>query len=311
MASGGLIAEADFAGLAALLRELSGIALAPSKRAMASARLAPRLAALGGISAADYLAQLRTREGWAERDEFVSALTTNVTHFNREDHQFRHLAEIVLPGLARKLRRGQRVRLWSAGCSSGEEAYDLAFRILDACPEAAERDCRILATDIDRRILAKACDGCFPQDQLGQVSDSHLRTHFRPGCGTPESGATLMQVTGPARDLISFRRLNLQADWPFSGRFDVIMCRNVMIYFAQPTQARLWHRLAGRVTQGGTFCIGHSESLPIEAGRDFHRDGANIFRKRMVPDRASTARGMPPPTRDAHEHQGQAAHTGG
>lgn len=267
-----LISPDDFAIVADLLKRMTGIHIGSNKRAMVSGRLAKRLKALKIGSVDAYCTWLQQPGNTAEQDAFISALTTNMTRFNREDHHFTHLADHILPGLAAAARAGRRVRLWSAACSTGEEAYDLAFRMLDACPEAAQLDLRILATDIDKSALSVAHAGLYPATAVSDLPDGFAERHLDQGAGI--NG--MARVAQRARDLITFRCLNLNGEWPFKGRFDVIMCRNVTIYFDEDTQARLWQRLADRIEPGGALYVGHSELLPEAIAMRFtqHERGA-------------------------------------
>ncbi|WP_103764419.1 CheR family methyltransferase [Roseovarius confluentis] len=253
-----LISSHEFATVADLIKRMTGIHISSNKRAMVSGRLAKRLKALGISSVDAYCDWLQRPGNAAEQDAFISALTTNMTRFNREDHHFTHLTDHILPGLAAAARSGRRVRLWSAACSTGEEAYDLAFRVLDACPEAARLDIRILATDIDKTALGTARAGVYPAASLSDLPHGFADCHLERGKGA----GNMVRVADAPRDLVTFRCLNLNGDWPFNGAFDVIMCRNVTIYFDEDTQARLWRRLADRITPGGALYVGHSELLP-------------------------------------------------
>lgn len=270
-----LISEAAYARVAQLLHEMTGIHLPPGKRAMVSSRLAKPLRRTG-VAGLDAYCQLLARpDAGPVQDEFISALTTNTTQFNREAHHFDHLRDAVLPDLAARIEAGHRVRLWSAGCSSGEEAYGLAFHVLDQCPGAPSRDLRILATDIDHRVLARARQARYPASALAPLPAPQAQRYFEP---VPAS-STLRQVIAEARGLVAFRHLNLKQDWPFSGHFDVIFCRNVAIYFDQATQDRLWRRLCDRVAPGGLLYIGHSESIPPAITEGFELAANGVFRR--------------------------------
>lgn len=270
----GLIAPSDFDTVSRLLRAMSGIHLVPSKRAMVSARLAKRLKSTGLRDIRDYCAFLERPEGAGERAEFVSVLTTNMTRFQREAHHFEFLRRQVLPGLVALARDGGRVRLWSAGCSSGQEPYELAFHILDLCPDAPRLDLRVLASDIDNAVLSTARAGRYPESSVAQLKHDHAKRYFRPAPDSPD----LVEVTEPARALIRVRQLNLMDDWPFTGLFDVIMCRNVAIYFDDPTQVSLWQRFAQQLRQGGLLLIGHSEHIAPGVVPDAEPAGPGIFR---------------------------------
>ncbi|MFN3208593.1 MAG: CheR family methyltransferase [Roseovarius sp.] len=281
-----LISADDFQIVSGLLKRMTGIHIGGNKRAMVSGRLAKRLRALGIASVPAYCDLLQQPGNNAEVDAFISALTTNMTRFNREDHHFAHLNDRVLPALAATARTGRRVRLWSAACSTGEEAYDLAFRVLEACPEAARLDVRILATDIDKSALEIARAGAYPATSLSNLPDGFAERYMDAGTAAPG----MVSVRSAPRDLVTFRCLNLNADWPFKGPFDVIMCRNVTIYFDAETQARLWRRLADRICPGGALYAGHSEMLPDNVAARFAQEDRGAFRLgRETPAPAPTA----------------------
>ncbi|MGY6410980.1 MAG: CheR family methyltransferase [Alkalilacustris sp.] len=270
-----VLSEADFAALAQIIHRRTGIHLPPAKRILMQTRLAKRLRARRLDSFGAYRRLIETGTDAEEIGAMISALTTNVTRFRREPHHFDNLAQKVLPDLMAQARAGRRVRFWSAGCATGEEPYTLAFTVLAACPEAARLDVRILATDLDPEALRVAEAGLYRADALAALSIQD-RAHFRPAEGRPGHHA----VCGPARELIRFRRLNLIEDWPFAGGFDVILCRNVVIYFDLPTQNRLWCRFAAHQRRAGDrLYIGHSESLS-EAARRLYRpvDGVGYAR---------------------------------
>lgn len=274
-----LISESDFAQLAALLKQLTGIHLSENKRAMLSGRISKRLKKLDLTSVRDYCALVQSENDGGERDEFITALTTNMTRFNREAHQFEHLASDILPDLVRKGQAGKRVRIWSTASSSGEEPYDLAFHLLRAWPDAGRANVRILATDIDSRMISVAREGIYPEAALAELPDTYpkgfLERHGETG--------KMMRVMDKARDLIAFRRLNLNEQWPFRGNFDVIMCRNVVIYFDDFTRDRLLYRFAARLEIGGTLYLGHSEAMPRRLLGAFSREGVGIFRLHSKP----------------------------
>jgi len=263
----------EFAAIAGYAHQTFGLHLPQSKREMVFARLIKRLRRTGIASFADYLAFVQREENSAERSEFLSALTTNVTQFFRESHHFDELRQRILPPLIARARKGQRVRLWSAGCSSGQEAYSMAMTILDQCSDAPALDIKILATDIDPRILYAARAGIYAIDDLPSIPES-LRRFTSPG---PDAAHFAMQDA--PRQLISFAELNLIRDWPLRGPFDVIFCRNVAIYFDQETQRTLWAKFADLIAEGGSLMIGHSERLTGPASSLMRNAGVTIYVK--------------------------------
>jgi chemotaxis protein methyltransferase CheR len=204
----------------------------------------------------------------------ISTLTTNVTHFFREDHHFRLLASDVLHHLSPEARAGRRIRIWSAGCATGQEPYSIAMTILREFPEASSWDLRILATDIDEVALARAIAARYEKRQLDAVPPADLRSFFRP------VGQDIFEVKEEIRALIRFSPLNLMAQWPFRGPFDVVFCRNVVIYFDAATQAALWPRFHDVLGPEGILFIGHSERLDPGSARGFASIGVTSYRKR-------------------------------
>ncbi len=245
---------AALAGLARLAEDLTGIVLAPDRSAMVEARLGRRLRALGLPDLSAYLGHLAAPEGRAERAEFVSAITTNDSAFFREPHHFALLRDTVLPPLLARARAGGRVRLWSAGTARGQEAYSLAMLVLDLLPEAERLDLRILATDIDDRALAAAREGRFAPAAAAALPAGYAGRFL-------DRAADWVAPTRQVRALVRLRRLDLHADWPMKQPFDIILCRNVAIYFGERTRSRLWRRLTAALAPDGHLFIGHSERI--------------------------------------------------
>ena len=177
----------------------------------------------------------------------LTALTTNVTRFFREPHHFDHLRDRVMPRLAETARRGGRVRLWSAACSSGQEPYSMAITVLAALPEAPELDVKILATDIDPTDPGRGARGRLLRRRHRARAPAAARAWFRR---TAMGGPRPWRVSDEVRSLVAFRELNLIGEWPMQGRFDVIFCRNVVIYFDEPTQEQVWSRFVAQDEPG-------------------------------------------------------------
>jgi chemotaxis protein methyltransferase CheR len=267
--------DASFARLAALVQNECGIVLSESKRNLVISRLGRRVRDLGLPDFEAYCHLIETRDGHEERRRMTSLLTTNVTKFFREPHHFERLRTGTLPPLLARAREGGRVRLWSAGCSSGQEAYSLAITLLELCPEATSLDIKILATDIDPVMIEKGRAAIYDDVSDDVMPPALRRKYFQPHA----RGEDHWQVTDPARALVRFAELNLMQDWPFQGRFDVIFCRNVVIYFDPPTQHRLWSRFAEALSPGGGLFVGHSERVAGSAGSAFAPDGITQYRK--------------------------------
>ena len=253
----------------------AGIVLPDYKRNMVQRRLTRRLSALGLTEFAPYLAVLAGPEGAAELESFVNALTTNKTSFFREPHHFEHLAKVALPQLRQEIARhhGRTLRIWSAGCSSGEEPYSIAMTLA----EASGFDCRwtvkLLATDIDTGILQLARAGRYPAEDLGQLPMGFKARYCVEGNGS-DGG----EISAGLRQRITFNQLNLHGPWPLTQKFDAIFCRNVVIYFDKPAQCRLFERFANQMRDGGFLYIGHSESLHQVSTR-FRPVGQSIYQK--------------------------------
>ncbi len=268
-----LLSPPEFARIAEIAKREAGLALSAAKNSMISARIARRLRDTGIADFAAYVALLERGEGAAELRMLISALTTNVTHFFREDHHFRFLETEDLPRLVSEARAGRKVRIWSAGCATGQEPYSIAMSVLRRFPDAAAHDLRILATDIDETALARAVRGRYAPAQLDAVPLSDRRRFFIDGHGGE------MEVAAALRELVSFRPLNLVGAWPLQKSFDVIFCRNVVIYFDSMTQAALWPRFHRALHPGGLLFIGHSERLDATTSRRFSSVGVTSYRK--------------------------------
>lgn len=243
----------DFRAIADLLYAASGIHLADAKATLVYSRIAKRVRKLGLDSFRTYCDLLRSDAAHPEHAAMLSALTTNVTRFFREPHHFEHMGAELLPPLIARAKAGGRVRLWSAGCSAGHEPYSMAMTLLDALPDAARYDIRILATDIDPLVVEHARRGTYNDGDVEPIAAA-LRSKF-----LAKGAAGAWQVTPALAEVMSFGSLNLMEDWPMRGKFDAIFCRNVAIYFDEPTQTRLFTRFAERLTTDGRLYIGHSE----------------------------------------------------
>jgi len=265
--------EADFKRISAMVHGDAGISLPEAKATLVYSRLAKRLRALGLDSFKDYCALVAGADGLDERQQMLAALTTNVTRFFREPHHFDHLRDRVLPPLLDTARRGGRVRIWSAACSSGQEPFSIAMTILSLMPEAADRDVRILATDIDPNMVAEGRGATYAPALLAGIPDDYRKRWTTPAAG----GA--VRMADEARALVTFNELNLIGDWPMKGRFDAIFCRNVAIYFEDDTQARLWSRFAPLTNPDGVLYIGHSERIQGPAAAAFKPDGVTTYRR--------------------------------
>jgi len=265
--------DAELAKIAAIAHSEAGIVIAAGKASMVQSRLAKRLRALGMTDYGTYLDYVQTDEGREERQRMISQLTTNVSHFFRENHHFEIFRDKVLPGLVARAKSGGRVRFWSAGCSNGQEAYSMAMTILSVMPDAAERDIKILATDIDPMVTARGRAAEYDASSITGIPEDMRKKFLEPaGAG--------YRICAAARSLVTFRELNLHATWPMKGKFDAIFCRNVVIYFDPPAQEALWKRFGAALEPGGWLFVGHSERVPAGPATPFDTAGITTYRLR-------------------------------
>jgi chemotaxis protein methyltransferase CheR len=246
---------ADFEKISQILYEYSGIRLTTGKEELVRSRLMKRLRALGIDSFRNYLRYIKEDRTSQELRVMIDSLTTNKTSFFREKQHFEYMRSQIIPTLKN---RASGVRLWSAGCSSGEEPYSIAMLLLEEWPQIDFSSVRILATDISTRILSKARTGEYEKENLQDVPPSYLSKYFNLGSGNTTK---IYRVKDNIKKMVHFARLNLMEEWPMKGPFDVIFCRNVMIYFDGATQARLIQRFRDLLIPGGHLLVGHSESL--------------------------------------------------
>ena len=249
------LTDPQFSSISRLVKGMAGINLHDGKRMLVKARLNKRLRALGMRSFDQYVDRLRADVDGSETRAMLDALSPNLTFFFREPRHFQLLAEHVVPAMLERHRTDRRLRLWSAGCSSGEEPYSIAMTLRKAIPDAAFWDIGILATDISTRVLQVAARGVYGSERLRKVHSEHVRENFH---GEDTGG---YRVKESLRRMVTFARLNLMDAWPMRGKFDTIFCRNVMIYFDKPTQEALVDRFWNQLAPGGVLFVGHSESL--------------------------------------------------
>jgi chemotaxis protein methyltransferase CheR len=266
------LSSADFNTIAGILLSEVGISLGENKVNLVYSRLAKRLRALRLTSFRDYCALISGPAGEKERGEMIAALTTNVTRFFREPHHFEHLKTEILPAALQFAKKGGRVRLWSAACSSGQEPYSMAMTVLSLMPEAPRYDIKILATDVDPNMIAFGQAGIYQSAALESIP-STLRSRWFTNLGSGD-----MQAGEELRSLVSFRKLNLIGDWPMRGHFHAVFCRNVVIYFNQETQSRIWERITPLLDPNAALYIGHSERVSGPAERLLKSDGITTYR---------------------------------
>ncbi|MFY7746335.1 MAG: CheR family methyltransferase [Erythrobacter sp.] len=271
--------EADFRRIADLIHAETGIVLSERKKMLAYSRLAP-LVRRSGL--ANFGAFLDSLSGDARvMTEVVAALTTNHTYFHREPHHFDHFETELRPDLVRRALAGQEIRIWSAGCSTGEEIWTLMMVLLG--PDRAEgmklsrSKLLALASDISVNALAGARAASYPASALDALPEPLRRTWCS---AAPGSGEPRLAIDPAVQAMVRFRELNLMGDWPMQRTFDVIFCRNVMIYFDLPTKERLVERFARQLAAGGYLYIGHSERVSGPAAALLEPVGPTIYRRK-------------------------------
>lgn len=253
-----LFSDRDFNTIRQLVSRHTGISLSEAKRDMVYSRLARRLRRLELDNFKQYCQLLEDDGADGELGHFTNAVTTNLTSFFREPHHFDYLGKTLLPELL-KIRLGERrLRIWCAGCSTGEEPYSVAMTLQENLPRNSDWDIKILATDLDTNVLDTARRGVYTDDRLKNIDDRRRRRWFKRG---RKENAGLFQVKPELQQMITFKQLNLMGDWPMKGPFDIIFCRNVIIYFDKPTQAVLMGRYADLMADHGRLFLGHSETL--------------------------------------------------
>lgn len=271
-----ILTEQDFERISDLIHRTCGINLHDGKRELVRARIARDLRATGKSNAREYLDWVMADQSGKAFHDLVDSLSTNLTSFFREDSHFEYLSRTFLSAMMqRKVTEGsRRIRVWSAGCSSGEEPYTMAMCILEATGNA-NWDVKILATDVSTRMLRTARAGFYEQARMNNVPADLRARYFSVN---RMEGRVVYEVSPALREVVCFNYLNLMEPWPFSGPFDFIFCRNVMIYFDKPTQQKLVTRFYDCLQKGGLLFTGHSESLTGIAHR-FEYVQPTIYRR--------------------------------
>ncbi|WOI52614.1 protein-glutamate O-methyltransferase [Parvularcula sp. LCG005] len=268
--------DADFKQIAQFLYAETGIALTDAKKSLVYSRLVKRLRALRLASFKDYRDYIDGPGGDAEKAQMIFSLTTNVTAFFRESHHFTQLMEEALPPLIERAKMGGRVRIWSAGCSNGQEPYSIALSLLTVCPDAEKYDIKILATDIDGIVLEEARHGLYSDRNVEGVP-AGIKAKYLKRVGPDE-----WQVSDRVKALVTFKQLNLIRPWPVKGPFDVIFCRNVVIYFDDPTKEKMWTQFAQHMAPDAYLFVGHSERVAGKSTRELATAGVTAYRRRTA-----------------------------
>jgi chemotaxis protein methyltransferase CheR len=265
--------DEDFEALRRMVKQLTGINLTDQKRELVYGRLSRRLRALNLTSFRDY--RKRLSDDHDERVNFCNAITTNLTSFFRETHHFEYLRDNVLHARAGDPHASRRVRIWSAGCSTGEEPYSIAMTVVEAVPDLRRWDIRILATDLDSDVLDRAKRGAYTPDRVQNMPPKRVERFFTHH---EDRRGPHVKVTPEIAGLITFKQLNLMDQLPMKGPLDVIFCRNVVIYFDKDTQRELFSRIARLQRPGDLLFLGHSESLFKVTG-DYALIGKTVYRR--------------------------------
>ena len=267
-----IMSDRDFEKISELAYLYTGIVLGPQKKDMVYGRLARRLRDLG-LKQVEHYITLIDAETKPEVSKFINAITTNLTSFFREAHHFDFLAGTACPEWQKTNAQSRKIRIWSAGCSTGEEPYSIAMTLRENM-NLSNWDCKILATDLDSKVIEKGQQGIYGVDRIESLSLERKKQWFLQDKNHPD----VVKVKPALQELISFKRLNLLEAWPMKGKFDLIFCRNVVIYFNEATQAVLFDRYADMLKDGGYLIIGHSESLNRVCQR-FQSIGKTIYQK--------------------------------
>lgn len=276
-----LFTDKDFSYLSQLAGDIAGISLSSGKRELIYGRLVKRLRALGLKDFKEYCTLLKeAQEQESNSDEltnFINSITTNVTSFFRENHHFEFMANTLLPELIRKKSSESqpRLRIWSAGCSSGREPYSIAMVLKECIPDLERWDVKILGTDLDCNILEVAKLAVYPKDHLKEIPIERRKRWFKMGSGANKDS---IKVADEIKNMVTYRKLNLTEKWPMKGPFDIIFCRNVTIYFDRDTRVDLLDRFAENLDDEGCLFVGHSESL-FGLTQRFSTVGRTIHRK--------------------------------
>ncbi len=262
----------EFRRISSFVKSEAGLLFTEQKAPMMESRLIKRLRKLGLSSFNDYCDLIENPDETQERSELISALTTNVTSFFREPHHFETLRTDVIPQLQKRKREGHPIRVWSAGCSRGHEPYSIAMELLAADPAFSQHDLMILASDIDPKVLQVARQGIYETADLQSLPEGFQERFFTTSGDSNRINAEL-------REMIRFNPLNLLQPWPMKTQFDIIFCRNVVIYFDQSTQDTLWPKFQNATRKDGWLFIGHSERLTAAAAPQYASVGMTTYQK--------------------------------
>lgn len=265
-----LMTDKDYRYISKRVYDSCGIVLSEQKKDMVYARISRRVRMFGLNTFSQYIEYLEENEE-TEFVEFINSITTNLTSFFRERHHFEFLLDKAVPEIKARHAMDKRVRIWSAGCSLGMEPYSIAMTLYKAFPSSW--DFKVLATDLDTNVLATAQEGVYETNQIDGVSKDQLKQFF-----FKDASSHRFKIKPLLTPYIHFKQLNLLTPWPMKGPFDVIFCRNVIIYFDNPTKLKLFERYASMLAPGGYLILGHSETMGRDV-KNFKPLGQNIYQK--------------------------------
>lgn len=266
--------DEDFDYLRKLAYEFTGIVLADHKKDMVYSRLARRLRVLGLTTFSQYCKVLE-KDDPIEHSEFINSITTNLTAFFREGHHFDYMRTVVMPELIKKHPGHHKLRIWSCASSTGEEPYSIAMTVKESNVPRTW-DVKLLATDLDSNVLQKGKDAIYGYDRVEGIGDERIKKFFLHDKSDHSSHRVMVKPM--LKEMIAFKRLNLLESWPMKMKYDIVFCRNVVIYFNKETQKKLFNNIANIMPVGGYLFIGHSESLTNICDR-FELVGRTIYRK--------------------------------
>jgi len=281
------LSSEEFKFICQLVYDTSGIVLGERKREMVYRRLMRRTRELRISSFKAYYQLLKDDEG-IELPNFINSITTNLTGFYREKHHFDYLKQHFIPEHINNFGESKRLRVWSSACSTGEEPYTLAITLMESMSDILNQwDVKILATDLDTQVVEKAKSGIYTMERIEKVDRSIQKKWFQR---SKNQHSNDVKVNQKLAQLITFKQLNLLHQWPMNGPFDVIFCRNVLIYFDKPTQSELINRFHELLRPGGILMLGHSESIE-KSNNSFDIKGRTVFEKKTKNNRLSLANG--------------------
>ena len=279
------LSQQDFGFICQYVHDRAGIVLGEGKREMVYRRFSRIIRERNLKTFSDYC-QLLKKNPQEEQNYFINAITTNLTSFFREQHHFDYLEDEVLPALMLNENQNKRIRIWSSACSTGEEPYSIAISILAVMSKMLSHwNVKVLATDIDSNVLSTAINGVYDSDRIADLAQDIKTKFFKSGKG---DNLNKVMVAKNLSQLITFKQLNLLHQWPMKGTFDVIFCRNVIIYFDKDTQLDLFARYYELLKPGGFLFLGHSENLG-GFQKYFSCEGRTIFRKPEISVQATVA----------------------